>query len=201
MKKERLIRTAIALFASMLLLAWASAASAQTACEDALRDAEKSYELGLFEDVPTKLSPCLGTPTSRAVAIHVHSLLARAYLNNDEPEKARKEVSTLLRLDSTFEAGPLPRFSALVAQVRREELTTQVASVSKTNESLREAPATVMVVNAAAISILKKFCTTSRDSTSPGPTATFIPIFSSADTAQLTMTGSYLLLTASSRTS
>jgi outer membrane receptor for ferrienterochelin and colicins len=151
MKKERLIRTAIALFASMLLLAWASAASAQTACEDALRDAEKSYELGLFEDVPTKLSPCLGTPTSRAVAIHVHSLLARAYLNNDEPEKARKEVSTLLRLDSTFEAGPLPRFSALVAQVRREELTTQVASVSKTNESLREAPATVMVVTADEI--------------------------------------------------
>src|SRR6185295_2427896 len=74
------------------------------------------------------------------------SLLARAYLNSDEPEKAHKEVSTILRLDATFEAGSSSLFAALVSKVRREELTTQVASVSKTNESLREAPATVVVV-------------------------------------------------------
>ncbi|HEV7487375.1 MAG TPA: hypothetical protein VGQ65_17020, partial [Thermoanaerobaculia bacterium] len=146
-------RTAITLFVSALLLAWAHAASAQTACEDALHDAEKAYELGLFEDVPTKLAPCLGTPTSRAVATHVHSLLARAYLNNDEPEKAHKEISTLLRLQSNYEAeaGSSGRFLALVAQVRREEQTTQVVSVSKTSESLREAPATVVVITADEI--------------------------------------------------
>lgn len=142
--------TAIALFASALLLAWGSDASAQTACEDALHDAEKTYELGLFEDVPTKLSPCLGTPTSRTLAVHVHSLLARAYLNNDEPEKARKEVSTLLRLQSNYEAeaGSSARYLALVAKVKSEEQTTQVVSVSKTSESLREAPATVVVITA-----------------------------------------------------
>jgi outer membrane receptor for ferrienterochelin and colicins len=141
-------RTAITLFVSALLLAGARGASAQTACEDALHDAEKAYELGLFEDVRTKLSPCLGTPTSRALAVHVHSLMARAYLNNDEPEKARKEVSTLLRLQSNYEAeaGSSGRYLALVAQVKREEQTTQVVSVSKTSESLREAPATVVVI-------------------------------------------------------
>jgi outer membrane receptor protein involved in Fe transport len=146
-------RNAITLFASALLLAWAHRASAQTPCEDALRDAEKSYELGLFEDVPGKLSPCLGKPTSRSVAIQVHSLLARAYLNNEEPEQARKEISTLLRLQSNYEAeaGSSARFLALLAQVRREEQTTQVASVSKTNENLREAPATVVVVTADEI--------------------------------------------------
>ena len=144
-------RASIALFVSVLLLAWASAACAQTTCEDALRDAAKSYELGLFEDVPAKLEPCLGARISRPAAIEMHSLLARTYLQNEEPEKARREVSTLLRLDSTFEPGPSPRFAALVARVRREELTTQVASVSKTSESLREAPATVLVITGEEI--------------------------------------------------
>jgi len=108
------------LFAFALLLAWARRAAAQTPCEDALRDAEKSYEVGLFEDVPGRLSPCLGSPTSRSVAVHVHSLLARAYLNSEEPDKARKEISTLLRLQTDYEAeaGSSARFLALVARVR-----------------------------------------------------------------------------------
>lgn len=141
-------KRAITLFTFAVLLAWTHAAFAQTACEDALREAEKSYELGLFEDVATKLAPCLGTPTSRTVAVHVHSLLARAYLNNEEPEKARKEISTLLRLQTNYEAeaGSSQRFIALLDKVRAEEQTTQVVSVSKTSESLREAPATVVVI-------------------------------------------------------
>jgi outer membrane receptor for ferrienterochelin and colicins len=144
-------RIAITLVASVLFVCWPHDAKAQTTCEDALREAEKSYELGLFEDVPAKLSTCAGARISRTLEIQMHSLLARAYVQNDEPEKARREVSTLLRLDSTFEPGPSPRFAALVAQVRREELTTQVASVSKTSESLREAPATVLVITGEEI--------------------------------------------------
>jgi outer membrane receptor protein involved in Fe transport len=72
-------------------------------------------------------------------------------LNNDDAGSARKEVSIILGLEPTFDAGSSPRFAALVAQVRREELSTQVASVSKTSESLREAPATVLVVTADEI--------------------------------------------------
>src|SRR5258707_5103893 len=107
---------------------------AQADCEYALKQANKSYDLGLFEDVPEQLEPCLKARLSRAMTIEVRSLLARAYLQADEPDKARKEVSAILRLDSTFEGGAPPRFAALVAQVRREEQTTQVASVSKTSE-------------------------------------------------------------------
>jgi outer membrane receptor protein involved in Fe transport len=133
------------------LLLLATSAGAQTPCADALAEAQKSYDLGQFEDVPGKLEPCLTGRLSRAVAIQVHTLLVRTYLQSDEPEKARKEVSAILRLDPTFEAPSPPRFAALVAEVRREEQTTQVASVSKTNESLREAPATVVVVTAEEI--------------------------------------------------
>lgn len=140
-------RTQIAVAVGVLLfLAMPFTALGQSACDDALLQAQKSYDLGLFEDIPAQLGPCLGTRMSRRTAVEVHSLLARAYLNSDEPEKAHKEVSTILRLDATFEAGSSSLFAALVSKVRREELTTQVASVSKTNESLREAPATVVVV-------------------------------------------------------
>lgn len=115
-------------------------------CEEALVLAEKSFELGLFEDVSAQVAPCLQGSVPRRTAIQSHSLLARAYLYADEPEKARREVSSILRLDSTFEAASPPAFAALIARVRREEQTTQVASVSKSSESLREAPATVVVV-------------------------------------------------------
>lgn len=121
--------------------------ASQPPCEDALRQAQKSYEMGLFEDVPGQLAPCLGgARTSRATAIQVHSLLARIYLASDDLDKAREEVSNILRIDPEFEPEQSTRFSQLVVQVRREEATVQVAAVSKTKESLREAPATVVVV-------------------------------------------------------
>lgn len=137
--------------ALLLILALPLMAAGAESCNDALREAQKSYDLGLFEDVPGQLAPCLSGRVSRSVAIDVQSLLARAYLENEEIDKARAAVSAVLRLDSTFEPGPSPRFAALVEDVRREEQTVQVASVSKTNESLREAPATVTVITGEEI--------------------------------------------------
>jgi outer membrane receptor for ferrienterochelin and colicins len=126
-------------------------AQAQTSCEDALRQAQNSYSLGLFEDVRPQLAPCLTGRLSKRTMVEVHALIARADLNNEDADNARKEISVILALDPAFDAGSSPRFTALVARVRREELTTQVASVSKTSESLREAPATVMIVTADEI--------------------------------------------------
>ncbi|HEY2738908.1 MAG TPA: TonB-dependent receptor [Thermoanaerobaculia bacterium] len=140
-----------AVLAVLAVLETAGTGRAQTSCDDALRQARKSYDLGLFEDVPVQLALCLGARVSRATAVEVHSLLALADLAVDDIAKARQEVSTILRLDSSFEPGPPPRFAALVAQVRREEQTVQVASVSKTKESLREAPATVVVITGEEI--------------------------------------------------
>jgi len=142
---------AAGVLASLLLVAGPRAGRAQPACDDALRQAQKTFDLGLFEDIPGQLAPCLGARLSRATAVQVHSLLARSYLAMDDLKKARQEVSTILRFDATFEAGPPPRFAELVAQVRREKQTVQVASVSKSTESLREAPATVAVLTAEEI--------------------------------------------------
>jgi len=134
-----------------MVLGAAWTARAQTSCEDALGQARKSYDLGLFEDVPAQLAPCLDAKVSRAMAVQVHVLLALAALATDDPAGAHREVSTLLRLDAAFEPGGPPNFAALVAEVRRAEQTVQVASVSKTRESLREAPATVVVITGEEI--------------------------------------------------
>lgn len=135
-----------------VLLLFAAAVSGQAApCDDALHKAQKTFELGLFEDVPEQLLPCTQTRLSRPLAIEVHSLLARAYVQMDDPSKARSEIATVLRLDSTFDPGPASPFATLVQEVRREEQTAQVASVSKTTESLREAPATVTVITGEEI--------------------------------------------------
>lgn len=137
--------------ASFLLLAASASAQSLPCPEDALQRANKSYEAGRFDEVAILVSPCLEAPLPRARIIEFRALLAKAALQSDEVDTARDEVSAILRLDSTFEGGQPPRFAALVAEVKREQQTTQVASVSKTNESLREAPATVVVVTADEI--------------------------------------------------
>ncbi len=128
-----------------------SVALAQSACETALANAEKSYELGLFEDVQRQLDPCASGAATRKETLDFHALSARAHLAADELDAAREDVAELLRIEPTYEPGPPPRFQALVAEMRQRESELQVATVSKTNESLRAAPATVVVITAEEI--------------------------------------------------
>src|SRR3954469_12916429 len=126
---RRTMFATIAAFVVVLPFIAPPAARSQATCEDALLQAQKSYDLGLFDDVRPQLAPCLAARMSKRVAVTVHALIAHAALNNDDAVNARKEISIVLGLDPAFDAGSSSRFAALVAQVRREELTTQVASV------------------------------------------------------------------------
>lgn len=128
-----------------------SVALAQSACESALAEAEKSYELGLFDDVQRQLEPCVKGALTRTETLDFHALSAKAHLAADELDEARDDVAELLRIEPNYEPGPPPRFQALVAEMRKRESEVQVASVSKTNESLRAAPATVVVITAEEI--------------------------------------------------
>jgi outer membrane receptor for ferrienterochelin and colicins len=136
-------------FAAVVLLLVAHAASAQTACTAAFAQAQKSYDVGEFAQTASLLrQECGRAKLSRTVAIQVQSLLARALMYDERPEEARKEIAKLLRLEPSFDdATGSPRFAALLAEVRHEEQSAQVTSVSKSAESLREAPATVVVVS------------------------------------------------------
>jgi outer membrane receptor protein involved in Fe transport len=138
----------VLLFAAVVLLLIAHGVSAQNACTAALAQAQKSYDTADFAQTATLLQQdCGHARLSRTVAIQVQSLLARALMYAERPDEARKEVSKLLRFEPGFDdSSGSPRFAALLAEVRREEQSAQVTSVSKTPESLREAPATVVVV-------------------------------------------------------
>lgn len=142
---------ALLLILASLLAVAESAAMAQSPCAAALQAAQKSYELGLFEDIPGHLEPCLKGQSSRAESVRAQALLAQAYIAMDQLGKAREAVAELLRIDPAYEPGPPPQLVRLVEQIRREEAVIQVASVSKTSESLREAPATVVVIRADEI--------------------------------------------------
>jgi outer membrane receptor protein involved in Fe transport len=144
-------RAALLLTLASLLAVAESAALAQSPCEAALQVAQQSYELGLFEDIPGQLEPCLKGQSSRAESVRAQALLAQAYIAMDQLDKAREAVAELLRIDPAYEPGPPPQLVRLVEQIRREEEVIQVASVSKTSESLREAPATVVVIRADEI--------------------------------------------------
>src|SRR5436305_4403537 len=138
----------VSLFAAVVLLLVVHGASAQTACTSAIAQAQKFYDTGEFVQTSALLrQECGHARVSRTIAIQVQSLLARALMYAERPDEARKEVAKLLRLEPGFDdAAGSPRFAALLAEVRREDQSTQVTSVSKTAESLREAPATVIVV-------------------------------------------------------
>src|SRR6202158_2129415 len=146
-------RTRFMGLAACVVLAAAAPGAAQTPCETGLREAGRSYQAGLFAAVPDQLAPCFLRGPSRTQQRDAYTLLARAYLAADEPAKARQAVTDLLRIDATFQPGPPPRSAQRVAQVRREQATVQVTSVSKTKESLREAPATIVVVTAEEITL------------------------------------------------
>ncbi|MBV8544646.1 MAG: TonB-dependent receptor plug domain-containing protein [Acidobacteria bacterium] len=138
----------VSIFAAVVLLLAAQVSSAQNACTAAFAEAQKSYDIGEFAQTASLLrQDCARARLSRTVAIQVQSLLARALMYAERPDEAKKEVSKLLRLEPGFDdATGSPRFAALLAEVRREEQSAQVTSVSKSAESLREAPATVVVV-------------------------------------------------------
>jgi len=127
-------------------------AAGQESCTERLRAAEAQYQEGRFDAVLESLEPCLGRKTERQVRIEAQALLGKTYLAEDRLDDARRAVRTLLALQPAFEPSAVdpPRFAALVTEARRATGVV-VSSVSKTNESLLEAPATVAVVTAEEI--------------------------------------------------
>jgi outer membrane receptor protein involved in Fe transport len=86
------------------------------------------------------------------MAREARRLLAKVYLVEDEFDKAEAEVRRLLILDPDFQERPgdPPQLLQLVSRLQRSGVAV-ISSVSKTVESLREAPATVLVVTSEEI--------------------------------------------------
>jgi len=142
------------LLALLLMAVFSAAGRAQSPCGGLLDKAEKCYEEGDFEQVPELLEACTKGKASRQERADAYALTAKAYVMSDRIPQARLTIEALLRVDPEFEADTRrdpSRFIRLVAEVKRETAVVKVASVSKSDEPLREAPATVVVVTAEEI--------------------------------------------------
>ncbi len=109
-----------------LALAAAPAAHAQLspACAETVRVAENTYQDGNFAETIRLLTPCLDeSRASREPAVRVYRLLTMAFLNSDDPARARESLSALVRQYPDYAPDPIqdpPAYTALTAIVRDE---------------------------------------------------------------------------------
>ncbi len=138
----------------LLLAALAAPLAAAGDCEQLLGEADAAYRTGRFEDALSSLQACLQTRPPAAARVPVLALEAKVRLAMDEREAAGATLTELLRLDPRYAPDPLrdpPLFLSMLGELRHEDTAVKIRSVSKTEESLREAPATVLVVTAEQI--------------------------------------------------
>ncbi|MCP4658568.1 MAG: TonB-dependent receptor [bacterium] len=131
----------------------AFSAHAQQACEIVLMATERSYQDGRLAEVFAVKEACIRGKATRDQKVQAHALLAKVYVALDKLERARQNIRALLTYNSEFEPDrrdPV-RYVQLVEEAKIGEAVVTVASVSKSDEPLREAPATVVIVTAEQI--------------------------------------------------
>lgn len=125
--------------------------SAPPRCD--LRQAQADYRQGRFDALLTALPDCIRRGFSGAEVEEALALLAKTHLALDNLDEADATLDRLLTLNPLYQPGASdpPRFIERVNASRDGSGDVVVRSVSKTAESLREAPATVVVVTAEEI--------------------------------------------------
>lgn len=142
-------RNRMTLLLALALAGPATRGLAQSPCELKLHESEALYQEGRIPEARHAAEGCLAALPTRDEKAAAAELLTKIDLAEDDVAAARRRLVDLLRDEPRFEpntANDPPRLLRLVEQVRQETGTVQVSSVSKTPESLREAPATVVVV-------------------------------------------------------
>lgn len=127
--------------------------SAQDTCELSLPNAAAAYEQGRFDAARDAVGECLKGRPRRAESVQAFALLVKIHLAVDDLPAAEAALAKLLDAEAEFEPDLFdpPRFVHLVSEARSRRQTPVVTSVSKSRESLLEAPATVVVVTAEEI--------------------------------------------------
>jgi outer membrane receptor protein involved in Fe transport len=126
---------------------------AQEGCDISLPLASQWFEQGRFNDAQVAIEECLAAKPSRAARVQDYALLAKLHLARDDTASAESSLNKLLDSDPEFEPDLFdsPRFVRLVEEAKSKKQTPVVTSVSKSQESLFEAPATVVVVTGEEI--------------------------------------------------
>lgn len=135
------------ILALAFLLALNFQSSAQN-CKEAIEVAQKSYDLGQFQEVIDALDQCLPSIKNQKELIEAHKLLAYAYLAFDATHKVEEEVSSILNLqpdyDSDLDAPVF--FTRVVGKVKQKMADGVTSSVSKKQEKIELVPASIEVI-------------------------------------------------------
>ncbi len=140
-----------------LALTFATPGSAETeapdTCQTSLQAASADFAQGRFDAAEAAIAECLAADPQRAEKVQAYSLLAKIHLAVDDLPAAEAALKRLLDADAEYEPGVFDsqRFVRLLAEVKTARYAPVVTSVSKSAESLVEAPATVIVVTAEEI--------------------------------------------------
>lgn len=91
---------------------------AQSACDNALYEADKLYEAGKFQECVQLLKPCLGKLRGQEYKLQSFRLMALSYMNLNDDRSARENVRKMLKIKPDYQkfsnVDPLA-FSRLVS--------------------------------------------------------------------------------------
>jgi len=123
----------------------------QPTCQ--IDEATRAFDAGNFDEAARLATACLAGRPSTEQRIQSYALRAKLALAIDDIDGAQQAVTLLLGAMPDFAPGldDPPRFVRMVAQMKREIARNTTSSVSKMNESVLEAPATIIVVTAEQI--------------------------------------------------
>ncbi len=129
---------------------------AQDDCgHSAIRAAEAKYDIGRFVECLDVLNHCLGQPHGFDYSdkVQAYSLSAKCYLAMDSVKEADKCIAMLLAAKDNFqpEIHDPERFLMEVALIRTQLRASMTSSVSKRNENIELAPATMQIITAEDI--------------------------------------------------
>ena len=121
---------------------------------NAIRAAESNYEIGRFLECISGLKHCLDQKGfGYADKSQAYSYMAKSYLAIDSMKEADEYIKLLLAADDNFapEAHDPERFVMEVALLKTELRASMTSSVSKRNENIEYAPATMQIITAEDI--------------------------------------------------
>lgn len=88
-----------------LVPALTAKAQEQNLCTQTLKNAQRTYDEGRIEAIPSMLDSCLQDGFSRSEKIQAFRLLILSYLFQDEHEKAEQNLLALLKLDPEYKVN------------------------------------------------------------------------------------------------
>lgn len=140
------------LFFLIVFIATTSTILAQSTCSDKLRLAQRNFDEGLLDDIPSLIDSCLKSGFTDEEKMNAYKLLVQTYLFNEQVEKADEVMLTFLRelpsyqittsdlkefinLYNTYQTEPLFKWEINASVTYTYPKVTEYFSVGDLNQS------------------------------------------------------------------